>query len=404
MIYFAILVAMILVIIIQTNIYKKYSFEKLEYKISLSTDEVFEDEEIYMYEEIRNNKFLPLPFVKVDTELPEGLSFHIAEKDEKTGIITTSHPRVISSLFVLRGKQIIRRRWRVCCDVRGVYHLGNVSILADNVFGSNQLSKVIEADEKNGCTLVVLPKAVMLEKHFAPSKYTNGEFLVHSSLLSDPLLKAGVREYSTGDPMNRINWTQTAAHNRLMVNLEEYSNRQAFNIIMNMQARDIEKTIPGPPSGKVPVELCVTVAASILDAVSGENIPVRFISNTNTQDKRELQDENEAEVHVADRIFVSEEFRGKISMISALRMLSQLELYISVPIEKMLDDIVANPYMYVSGGNIVFISSYLSERMINFCYNMRRMGITVIFYITTSQNALIIPSDIEVHFKTHIEE
>jgi hypothetical protein len=43
--------------------------------------------------------------------------------------------------------------------------------------------------------------------------------------------------------------------------------------------------------------------------------------------------------------------------------------------------------------------------MINFCYAMRKIGITVIFYITSSSiNAAIIPEDIEVHYKTFIED
>ncbi len=407
MIYIAIASALVFVLLLQTWIYRKYSFDKLDYKVTLSSDEVFEDEEIYIYEEISNNKLLPIPFLKVDTELPEGLAFHIIEKSELTGENRDSYPRVISSLFVLRSRQMIRRRWKIRCDVRGVYNLGSVTILADNLFGSNPVSKVIEADAENGCTLVVLPKAVALEKHFTPSRYTNGEYYAHASLLSDPLLKAGVREYYPGDPMNRINWMQTAVHNRLMVNVEEFSNRQAFNIIMNMQARDIEKNIPGVPGARIPVEMCITVAASIMDRVSGENIPVRFISNTSYRkgqnENINLKDQNK-NADIAESIFVSDEYRGKISTISALRMLAQLELYISVPIEKMLDHIIANPYLYSSGGNIIFISSYLSERMINFCYSMKKIGISVIFYITTSgTNAMLIPEDIEVHFKLHTD-
>ena len=63
-----------------------------------------------------------------------------------------------------------------------------------------------------------------------------------------------------------------------------------------------------------------------------------------------------------------------------------------------------HPFAYTSGGNLVFVSAYLSERMINFCYNLRRMGIHMIFYITSSAgtNTAIIPDDIEVHFKTYV--
>ncbi len=407
MIFIALAVAVLIVLLVEGHVYKKRVFDNVEYNVTVSTGEVFEDEEIYIYEEIRNNKALPLPYLKVDTELPEGLTFHIVETDKKTGELKTSYPRVIHSIFVMRGRQQIRRRWRVRCDIRGTYHLGSVTMLADDILGYHTMAKIFEPGCESKQTIVVLPKAVELAKHFTVSKYTNGDFIVQSGLLSDPLMKAGVRDYSPGDPMNRINWMQTAVHGSLMVNLEEFTNRHQFNIIMNMQARDIEKSIPGPPSARVPVELCLTVVASVLDSVSGENIPVRFICNTPPEQFGEARltaatDEND---EIGEKIFVSPIYKGKTDMITALRMLAQLELMISTPIEKMLDHILDNPYGYTSGGNILFVSSYLSERMINFCYALRKLGITVVFYITSASiNATIIPEDIEVHFKTYLED
>lgn len=407
MIYIAIILAAVAVMTIEARVFRKKAFEDLEYSVSLSVFEVFEGEEIYLYEEIRNNKLLPLPFLKVDTELPDGLSFHILEEDPKTQVKRDTYPRVIHSIFVLRSRQMVRRRWRVRCDVRGTYHLGDATLLADDVFGTSPVVKVIAADKSvSSATVAVLPKAIDLERNFTASRYTSGDFLVQSSLLTDPLLKAGVRDYVPGDPINRINWTQTAVRGSLMTNLEEFTNRHQFNIIMNMQARDIEKVIPGPPSNRAPVELCMTVVASILDGVAAESIPVRFICNTPPgQFGDDMNAARLPEDKVGEAVFVSPVFRGTPSVIGALRMLATLELMISVPIEKMLDHILENPYAYTSGGNMIFVSSYLDERMINFTYAMRKMGVTVIFYITsTSINAHIIPEDIEVHFRTYADE
>ncbi|MBE6725527.1 MAG: DUF58 domain-containing protein [Ruminococcaceae bacterium] len=405
MIYLAIVAAVFIVITLQSKIWKSYALKDLEYRVEVSADEVFEDEEIYVYEELRNNKLLPLPFLKVDTELPEGLSFHLFE--EEGGGTKDVYPRVVHSVFVLRSRQMIRRRWRVKCDVRGTYTLGSVTMMADDVFGLTPVVRIREPEEGDRNTVVVLPKAVDLEKEFSSSRYTSGDFLVQSSLLTDPLLRAGVREYLPGDPMNRINWNQTAVHASLMTNVEEFTNRHQFNIIMNMQGRDIEKVIPGPPSVRGTVELCMTVAASILDSVSSENVPVRLITNTPPEqfgpDSSDIDGADEDPV--GSKVFVSPPFKGRSSVLGALRMLAQMELMISVPVEKMLDHILVNPYAYTNGGNIVFLSAYLSERMINFAYAMRRIGIAVVFYITsTNLNAAVIPEDIEVHYKTFVED
>lgn len=403
MIFIALAAAFLIVFLLQRWIYKKHAYDDVTYNITLDTFEIFEDEEIYIYEELANNKLLPLPYVKVDTALPEGLTFHIIEKDKKSGNMKETFPRIIHSIFVLKSNELIKRRWRVRCNTRGTYTLGSATLVTDDILGTNTQAKVYEAAPTGRNTLVVLPKAINLEKHFTSSKYTNGDFTVQSALLTDPLLKAGIRDYVNGDPLNRINWKQTAVHGNLMVNIEEYTQKQQFNIIMNMQSRDIEQKVPGPPTAKSLVELAITVAASILDNVANDNIPVRFICNTPP-----LADGMNAAMReddkVGENIFVSPAYKGTGDMITALRMLAQMELMISVPIEKMLDHIVANPYAYTSGGNIIFVSAYLSERMINFCYNLRKQGIHMIFYITsTSSNALIIPDDIEVHFKTYID-
>ncbi len=407
MIYIAIIAAALIVVLLQSKIYRDNALNDLEYRVEVSADEVFEDEEIYVYEELRNNKLLPLPFLKVDTELPEGLTFHLFEREgENTKNV---YPRVVHSIFVLRSRQMIRRRWRVKCDVRGTYHLGSVTMLADDVFGLTPVVKMMDPETGGKNTVVVLPKAVSLEKEFTSSRFTSGDFQVQSSLLTDPLLRAGVRDYLPGDPMNRINWIQTAVHNSLMTNIEEFTNRHQFNIVMNMQARDIEKVIPGPPSVRATVELCMTVAASILDIVSSENIPVRIICNTPPDQfgggKSVSDAKTSEEDAVGSKVFVSPPFKGRSNILDALRMLAEMELMISVPVEKMLDHILANPYAYTSGGNIIFVSAYLSERMINFAYAMRRNGANVIFYITSSNlNAAIIPEDIEVHYKTYTDE
>ena len=151
----------------------------------------------------------------------------------------------------------------------------------------------------------------------------------------------------------------------------------------------------------------MTVAASILDSVSSENIPVRVISNTTPEQFGENASDMEyaEDDPVGSRIFMSPPFKGRSHILAALRMLAQMELMISVPIEKMLDHMLANPHAYSAGGNIVFISAYLSERMINFAYAMRRLGIAVVFYITsTNLNVSLIPDDIEVHYKTFVED
>lgn len=409
MLFIALLISLIGVYLLQYFLYKKFAFSHVQYTVETGSREVFEDEEVYIYEQLTNDKLLPLPFVKVDTELPEGLTFCITTEDSSATLRET-YPRVIQSLFTLRSHEIVRRRWKIRCNTRGTYVLGNSTMLVNDILGTYMQSKIVTPDKPENAdsvdhknVLVVLPKAIALEKEFTASAYTSGDILVQRSLLSDPLYRAGVREYQNGDPMNRINWKKTAAEQTLMVNIEEFTKQYAFNILINMQSRDMEKGIPGPPSIRSAVELCITVAASILDSVATERIPVRLICNTPPEQFGEGNSMAASEEDTdGQKVFISPAYQGRGDIITALRMLAQMELMISLPIEKLLDHMVQNPYAYTSGGNIIFVSSFLNERMIQFCYAMRRQGITVIFYITTtSNNAQWIPDDIEVHFRAY---
>jgi len=405
MLFVTIIIALIVVYLIQYRVYRYKAFESITYRVIVEKSEVFEDDEVYIYEELGNHKLLPLPFVKVDTELPDGLAFCITKKNKQNGKFHEAFSQVIHSLFVLRSHEMIKRRWKIRCVHRGTYTLGNATILTNDILGTHMQSRIMTPEAGDRNVLVVLPRAIALEKEFTASSYTNGEISVHHSLISDPLLRAGVREYQSFDPMNRINWLKTAAHQQLMVNVEEYTRRHTFNIIMNMQSKDFEKNIPGTPSNREAVELCLTVAASILDNVSSDMTPVKFICNTPPDQFGEgysaaLTSQDE----IGENIFISPAYTGKRDMIIALQMLARMTLIVSTPVEKMLDHIVDNHSVYANGGNIIFISAFLNERMINFCYTMRKLGITVIFYITTTfNNAKIIPEDIEVHFKAYKE-
>lgn len=395
----ALLAAMIAVYLIQYSIYRRHSFDGIRYSVSLSAAEVFEGEDIFLTEEIVNSAALPLPFVKVDTSLPAGLRYRLIDEERdgsRAGRFVTS----VQSIFVLRPHEKVRRTWRVNCHTRGDYTVGCVMIVTNDLIGFNQCARQIAVPRTAHNRIVVLPRTISLAREFVSSRYLSGDISVQRSVVSDPLRPCGVREYTPHDPMNRINWKSTAAHGALMVNIEEFTQRHQFNLVLNMNSRDIEH-VPGPPSIPSYIEPCVTVAASILETVAEENIAVRLITNTMPPDADPALSAaaNDADA-VGREIFVSSPLSGRSDMLSALRLLASLPLHIGVSIEKMLDHIAAHPYRYASGGNLILISAYLSERMIHFARALRQSGCEVLFYITgSSDNTPFIPDDITVCFR-----
>ena len=408
MIYLAILLAAVLVYLTQMRLYAKKTREGLSYTVRLSTEEVFEDEDIFYYDELVNDKLLPLPFLKVNSDLPQGLYFHFLDPVPGTDTLKESHEALVQSIYVLQSHRKISRRWRVTCKKRGVYTVGDAVLVTNDLFGMNSSS--FSASSLPGYVetrLTVLPKSIDLDANFVAADGLTGDIVTNHSLLTDPLIRAGTREYRPGDAMRQINWKSTASHGHLMVNIEEHFRRFVFNIVINMQSRDIEKH-PEVPSAPYEIERCISVAATLLDRASDDNVPTRVILNT---PYKSIQIDDEQAVNCIDlgdpvgrKIAISRSYTGRLETLDALRLLAGIPMEISVPEEQLLDHIIANPALYTEAAdhtgsaNLIVVSSYISERMLHFHRAMESLGIRVIYYITSAnRNALVLPEDVEIY-------
>ena len=393
MVFLALLGAIFGVILAEYLIYKKYGYSGLSYSVSFGSDEVFEGDDVYLFEEISNRGRLPLPYVRSDTNLPEGLRFFIFE--EKNGKAKTNLTGYIQSIFMLRSGATVKRRWRVRCLGRGEYTLTGVIIGTTDLFGLFRGTRELEFSADRCPKLTVLPSTMSLSDNFTSSKYLCGDIVSNICPVTDPLRICGAREYMPGDPVNRINWKSSASHGCLMVNSEERTVRHRFNIVLNMNSREIEQ-YPDRPSDSFAVERSIKVVASILDRVATEDIPVRLIVNSSCG-------ENEMFSPVSDdasgeKIMMSEPFRGREDMLSALRAIAALKLSISLPAEKMFDHISENPDLYRDSENLIIVSPYIDQRMLNLYPLMRNFGVNVIYYVTSTRREAILPDDVDIYF------
>ena len=393
MVFLALLGAIFGVILAEYLIYKKYGYSGLSYSVSFGSDEVFEGDDVYLFEEISNRGRLPLPYVRSDTNLPEGLRFCIFE--EKNGKAKTNLTGYIQSIFMLRPGATVKRRWRVRCLGRGEYTLTGVIIGTTDLFGLFRGTRELEFSADRCPQLTVLPSTMSLSDNFTSSKYLCGDIVSNICPVTDPLRICGAREYMPGDPVNRINWKSSASHGCLMVNSEERTVRHRFNIVLNMNSREIEQ-YPDRPSDSFAVERSIKVVASILDRVATEDIPVRLIVNSSCG-------ENEMFSPVSDdasgeKIMMSEPFRGREDMLSALRAIAALKLSISLPAEKMFDHISENPDLYSDSENLIIVSPYIDQRMLNLYPLMRNFGVNVIYYVTSTRREAILPDDVDIYF------
>ncbi len=387
----------------------------LRYSLSFDTDEVFRGEYLYIDQVIENTTDHTIPFLKIETLLPEGLSIVLVETAEdraaeQLGRASASKKRrrdttvhSAESLWSLTPHSRITRRWRVLAEKRGRYTATDVQVLviSNDALGMGAYSITPELTPGNGHTVLVLPQAAEWLAGMAPAASLTGEGHVPHGLIHDPMAVAGVRPYDPHDPLNMIDWKQTAHVGQLMVRQTEAVENDAFNIVLNMQSK-LEEPRPHDLASPWYVEEAITVCASLLDSAVRRNIPARLISNTPPAPlmERGVPGGPIREDETGRRIFCSEEFRGGEATMEAYRLLADLPLVRSLPAEGLSDDIIANPEYYMRGGNVLFVSAYLDARMVAAYERLRARGVRVIFYIiTTDHHAKVLPDEGDIYFK-----
>ncbi len=381
--------------------------EAIRYSLSFDTDEVFRGEYLYIDQVIENITDRTIPFLKIETILPEGLAIVLTETEaapsRKRIVRRDMSVRSTESLWALAPHSRITRRWRVLAVERGSYLASDVRVLviSNDPLGQGAYSITPTPETGGRQKLLVLPQAAEWLAGMAPAPSLSGTGTVPHGLIHDPMTVAGVRPYDPHDPLNMIDWKQSAHVGSLMVRKTEAIENDAFNIVLNMQSTLLEPR-PDDLSSPWHVEEAITVCASLLDSAIRRNIPARLISNTPPERLAErgtsggpLRDDE-----VGRQIFCSDEFHGGEATMEAYRLLASLPLERSVPAEGLSDDIIANPEYYIRGGNVLFVTAYLDARMVEAYHRLRSRGVRVIFYVmTTEHNAQTLPDEGDIHFK-----
>ncbi|MCI8387719.1 MAG: DUF58 domain-containing protein [Clostridiales bacterium] len=399
MLFFAVILVLFAAYFVQKRIFKKRAFSELKYHVSLDSSEVTVGDDLYMFEELSNEKILPLPYVKVLTKLPEGLAFRLAVTEN--GKMRDTFANSIESMFVMKGRQRIKRRWRISCKKRGVYSLGDAVIVLNDLIGFNAISTELLVPKSKFTTVTVLPHSVDLERDFTSTQYFSGDVITNRSLLTDPLLRSGARDYTPLDPMNKINWKLSATHGHLMVNIEDYIQKVQSNIILNMCSHIIERDAEIPANPEF-IEYNITVAATLLERLARDNTPARLIVNTPPETIH--SDFIAGDDETGSKIMVTPKFTGKSGILDAMRVLARLEMRYSMPLENMLDYILEDPMRFTENGNITLVTSVLDGRTLNFHREMKKHGIEVIFYVTISNRGVAkVPENVKVFYRTYFD-
>lgn len=298
-------------------IYNLNALKSLSYSRYFSNKTAYEGESVEMIEEIINAKLLPLPWLRLESSISMGIQFGSQENlGISSGEISQNH----ISLFYLKSYRHIKRRHHVTCERRGLYHLESVTMTTGDLFGMTRNTKTFPLQLE----LMVFPMLLNIEDLPLPIHSWLGELPVKRWIVEDPFLTAGIREYSSGDPMGLVNWKATARTGTMQVHKKDYTADSRLVICLNVE---ISESMWRTVTDVERVELGIRYAATIAEYAMQHGIETGFVCNGR------LDNGGERDPILADPMAQIEEF---------LELLAKLSLDRSLPMSRLLELVAEN--------------------------------------------------------------
>lgn len=257
-----ILVALILVLVIVSHIYRRYWPAGIKASVAFSNDRAVEGDTAELCQVIEYTGKLPLPWVRVKFQI----SKDIIVPHTTGGTVTDRYTRM--DIFRVGRNEKVTRRLPVECPKRGQHRIFGVDVVSSDPFNLHNL--VASFAGNNGIT--VYPRRTEIPELIDAAHRMMGEHVVRRSRMEDPFIFRGVREYVPGDQLSHINWRVTARSDELAVNQYEYTSDLCVSIWLGIEEHEDARDY----------ELCeesIRIAATLLGTFIDEGVPTSLCCN-----------------------------------------------------------------------------------------------------------------------------
>ena len=213
--------------------------------------------------EVINRKPLPMPWLEIRLELPEGIEPEpsppgVPHRAVVAGFSPRSHERVTLT-FPLRVAQ------------RGAYELGPVRVRSSDWLGFTQVDAIRSA----ATPIVAYPKPLLVADHHRPSLRPLAESATKRGLLPDPLRFRGVREHRSGDARKEIHWKASARLGALQTKQYEPATSLDAVFLLNVATYD-QYWIQADPEA---TETVISATAELIRLAAGAGRQVGLMTN-----------------------------------------------------------------------------------------------------------------------------
>ena len=223
------MVLSIALVLLQALVFDLNNLRRFSYSRRFSKGTAFEGEKVELIEMIRNEKLLPVPWLRAESRIPEPLSFakeQLGANDEVSGGMYHR------SMFFLPPMCKLTRHHEVTLMRRGVFEAGSVALSTGDLFAIARKKRQMQFE----CGIVVYPRLLSEDELPDPTNRWLGDAVVRRWIMPDPFLISGIRDYAPTDPMRDIHWKASAKTGDLKVKLRDYTTDPKALVVLNVQA------------------------------------------------------------------------------------------------------------------------------------------------------------------------
>jgi uncharacterized protein (DUF58 family) len=276
MVIFWFIVITMLIVVLQSWLFKKLVLRNVQYKRYFTQTSCFQDEQINMVEEMENRKRLPIPWLYVESSLESSLQF---SGQDNFSVSKGEYDQNHGSFFTLSGYQRIRRTHDLTPRRRGIYSLRTVTLTSGDLFSMNRITKQIPLHS----TITVYPKPLTLPLEHLPYHSWQGDHVVKRFIMPDPFVVAGTRPYQYGDSLRHVNWKATARSAQLQVHQYEFTANRKLLVVNIEDNAEMWRTVTNFEL----IERFINYAAGITERVIAQGMEAGFAANTRSRESAE---------------------------------------------------------------------------------------------------------------------
>jgi uncharacterized protein (DUF58 family) len=251
---------LLLIAVIETaSFWSRLGFRKLRVETRLNPYRLFPGDEISFSIQYANEKRLPV-FLSWSQPLPPG--FALADQQAEP------HDPITGSTY-LGAYAAGKGHCRLTAEKRGYYHLPGLYLYSRDIFGWFYRRQVKEQKVE----IIVYPQLLPIEELCLQGADFNGLDRDKRPFLFDPVMFAGLRDYTPDMPARFIHWKATAHQDRLLAKIIEPS--AGLQILIAIDAY----TFICPEADEALFEKALSAAATIAVWADCNKIPFGIAAN-----------------------------------------------------------------------------------------------------------------------------